>query len=131
GDIPPLAFAAAARAGVPSFGLANFSWDWIYGHLAARQPALHDAAREAALAYRHARLLLELPFAGDLSAFPRREKVGLVARRPRVDRNAARQRLGLDGRPAVLLSFGGLGFEGLPLDALAAQREFRFITAQA
>src|ERR1043166_5508339 len=30
GDIPPLAFEAAARAGVPSVGLANFSWDWIY-----------------------------------------------------------------------------------------------------
>ena len=30
GDIPPLAFAAAARAGVPGIAFANFTWDWIY-----------------------------------------------------------------------------------------------------
>ena len=30
GDIPPLAFAAAARAGIPSIALGNFTWDWIY-----------------------------------------------------------------------------------------------------
>ena len=30
GDIPPLAFAAAARAGVPSVAVGNFTWDWIY-----------------------------------------------------------------------------------------------------
>jgi hypothetical protein len=31
GDVPPLAFAAAARARVQSVALANFTWDWIYG----------------------------------------------------------------------------------------------------
>ena len=31
GDIPPLAFMAAARAGVPSVAIGNFTWDWIYG----------------------------------------------------------------------------------------------------
>ena len=35
GDIPPLAFAAAAEAGVPSIALGNFSWDWIYAHIAS------------------------------------------------------------------------------------------------
>src|SRR5688572_27232142 len=28
GDVPPVAFAAARRAGVPSVLLANFTWDW-------------------------------------------------------------------------------------------------------
>jgi hypothetical protein len=78
GDIPPLAFAAAADAGVPSIALGNFSWDWIYSHLAARQPALAEAAAHAARAYARAGLLLRLPFAGDLSAFPRIEDVPLV-----------------------------------------------------
>jgi L-arabinokinase len=113
GDIPPLAFAAAARAGVPSVALGNFSWDWIYRHLAPRQPSLAASARLAAEAYAGASLLLELPFAGDLSAFARRERVGLVARRPRVDRETARRRLGLDARPAALISFGGVGLPGL------------------
>ena len=30
GDIPPLAFEAAAAAGVPSIAIGNFTWDWIY-----------------------------------------------------------------------------------------------------
>jgi UDP:flavonoid glycosyltransferase YjiC (YdhE family) len=53
GDIPPLAFSAAARAGVPSIAIGNFTWDWIYraypafdtGRLRARdnRPAIADA----------------------------------------------------------------------------------------
>lgn len=117
-DVPALPFAAAARAGVPALGLANFSWDWIYAHLARRQPSLADSARRAAEAYGTASVLLELPFTGGVAAFPRRVPVGLVARRPRLDRAEARRRLGLDGRPAVLVSFGGVGLPGLGPGAL-------------
>jgi hypothetical protein len=123
-DIPPLAFEAAHRAGIPSVGLGNFSWDWIYRHLAPRQPSLAASAERAAAAYAHAALLLELPFAGDLSAFTRRERIGLVARRPRLARAEARRRLGLDGRPAVLLSFGGAGTPDL---SAPASSEFRWL----
>ena len=127
GDVPPLAFAAAAEAGVPSIGLANFSWDWIYRHLAPRQPALEEAARRCAEAYARADQLLELPFGGDLSAFARRERIPLVARRPRTAREEARRRLRLDGRPAVLFSFGGLGLPGFDPAPLGSLSEFRFL----
>ena len=127
GDIPPLCFAAAARAGLPSVALGNFSWDWIYRHLSVREPALAASADSAALAYRQASLLLELPFAGDLSVFPHREQVGLVARRPRVAREEARRRLGLGGRPAVLLSFGGLGLPAMERGGTRESREFRWL----
>jgi len=120
GDIPPLAFAAAAAAGVPSVALGNFSWDWVYAHLAAREPALVEAAARAGEAYAGAELLLRLPFAGDLSGFRRIEDVPLVARKPTVAKAEARERLGLDARPAVLLSFGGLGLPGLQLAAFGA-----------
>ena len=130
GDIPPLAFAAAARAGVPALALGNFSWDWIYRHLSARHPSLAASAALAATAYARADLLLALPFAGDLSAFPRREEVGLVARRPRLSRTEARRRLRLDGRVAVLLSFGGVGLPGLSPEALSALGDFRFLLPQ-
>jgi L-arabinokinase len=120
-DVPPLAFAAAARAGVPSIGLGNFSWDWIYRHLAAREPSLGESAARAARAYREAALFLALPFEGDLSAFPRRERVGFVARRPRVAREEARRRLDLDGRPSVLLSFGGVGLPSLSPEVLGSE----------
>jgi len=130
GDIPPLAFAAAARAAVPSVALANFSWDWIYRHLARRQPALHAAADAAAAAYREAGLLLELPFAGDLAAFPRRERIPLVARRPRLSRLQARAALDepAPGQQLVLLSFGGLGLPGLQPAVFGRLPAYRFLT---
>jgi L-arabinokinase len=127
GDIPPLAFAAAAAAGVPSIALGNFSWDWIYRHLAGRQPALAEAAAHAAEAYGHAERLLRLPFAGDLSAFHRIEDVPLVARRPAVGKAEARRRLGLDARPVVLLSFGGVGMPGLEPAAFGRLDQYLFL----
>ena len=128
GDVPPLAFEAAAEAGVPAVGLANFSWDWVYRHLAPRQPALAEAADAAAAAYARSALLLQLPFAGDLSAFPRRQEIPLVARRPRMSREEARRRLGLpDDKPGVLVSFGGIGMPALDLGALAGLAGHHFL----
>jgi hypothetical protein len=126
-DIPPLAFEAAAAARVPGVGLGNFSWDWIYAHLARRHPGLAPFARRAAEAYGRARLLLELPFAGDLRAFPNREKVPLVARRPRRPREETRRLLAADGRPLVLLSFGGLGLPGFDVGVLAGLDRYQFV----
>jgi L-arabinokinase len=130
GDVPPLAFAAAHAAGVPAVALANFSWDWIYAHLAKQWPALGEAAEHSAAAYRTAALLLELPFAGDLAAFPRRERIPLVGRKPNVARQAARAALGLGRRPAVLVSFGGLGLPGFRGDALAGLADFDFLVSE-
>ena len=126
-DIPALPFDAAARAQVPAVGLANFSWSWIYTHLSARIPGLEESARRAASAYRNAELLLELPFAGDLSEFPRRERVGLVARRVLVGRAEARRRLGLPSGPVALLSFGGLGLLGLRAETLEPDPDVHYL----
>jgi L-arabinokinase len=131
GDVPPLAFAAAARAGVRSVALANFSWDWIYRHLAAAEPGLEAAADAARDAYAGAGLLLRLPFAGDLSAFPCVEDVPFVARQPRLPAEEARRRLGLGTQPAVLLSFGGIGFRGPSVEALGHLPGFDFLVDAA
>jgi L-arabinokinase len=127
GDIPPLAFQAAHEAGVASLGLANFSWDWIYRHLSARQSGLRLAAEKCAAAYAHAGLLLKLPFAGDLSAFPRVEEIPLVARRPTVTREEARRRLDVGGAPVVLFSFGGLGLRDFDYSLLGRLPRYRFL----
>jgi L-arabinokinase len=128
GDIPPLAFEAAAAAGVPSIAIGNFSWDWIYAHLARRVPALREPADAAREGYSRAGLLLQLPFAGDLSAFPDREPIPMVARPQRRPRAETRRALGLiDSDIAVLLSFGGIGFPGFDPSVLAGLRDFVFL----
>jgi hypothetical protein len=45
GDIPPLAFAVGAAAGIPSIAIGNFTWDWVYGRLSARTPRAVAACR--------------------------------------------------------------------------------------
>jgi L-arabinokinase len=127
GDIPPLAFEAASRARLPSVALGNFSWDWIYRHLAAREPALAEAAARARESYGRAEVLLRLPFACDASAFRRVEDVPLVARRPAVAKAVARRRLGLDEGPLCLLSFGGVGLPGLSPSAFRDLQGFRVL----
>ena len=37
GDIPPLAFAAAAHAGIPAMAVGNFTWDWIWRPASSRR----------------------------------------------------------------------------------------------
>src|SRR5262245_4719660 len=56
GDIPPLAFPAAAAAGVPSVAIGNFTWDWIYG--AYDQPSTLELVRDIRQAYRSATRVL-------------------------------------------------------------------------
>jgi len=127
GDIPPLAFAAAERAGVPSVALGNFSWDWIYRHLAGRVPGLQEAAAHAARAYSSARLLLRLPWSGDLGVFPSIEDVPLVARRPQLPGDEVRRRLGLDERPLVVTSLGGVAGPAIDARGLAGLDGFQFV----
>ena len=126
-DIPPVAFEAAHAAGVPSLALGNFSWDWIWSHHAEREPALAEAAAKAAAAYGHAERLLRLPFACETRAFRVVEDIPLVVRRPGASKAEARACLGLDARPCVLLSFGGVGVPGLRLETLAALDDYQFL----
>jgi hypothetical protein len=120
-DVPPVAFEAAALARVPSAGLANFSWSWIYEGLA---PCARFAPRLKAAEAR-AGSFLALPFAGGLDHFPRREALPLVVREPTRTREEARALLPLspgERRPVVLLSFGGFG-EAFDLGEAARRNE--------
>jgi hypothetical protein len=91
GDVPPLAFASADAAGVPSIAIANFT-----------------CAR--------AGLFLRLPMWGGFDMAPpgATRDLPLVARRSARDPMETRKALGLPcDRTLVLLSFGGHGLKGL------------------
>src|SRR5262249_6376557 len=64
GDIPPLAFAAAARAGVPSIAVANFTWDWIFSSYTAFDRLAAGVVSTIREAYASAPLALRLPMHG-------------------------------------------------------------------
>ena len=128
GDIPQLAFAAAARAGVPGIALANFTWDWIYG---AYGEFTGDGARTLATirdAYAHTTLALRLPFAGGFEPMtPVTRDIPLVARQSRLGRARTREVLGLNGaRPIVLASFGGHG-TALPFQRIARDNDVTLV----
>jgi L-arabinokinase len=90
-------------------------------------PGLGEAATAAARDYARAELLLRLPWSGDLGAFPRIEDIPLVARRPRMGAVEVRRRLGLDARPLILVSLGGVGGPGIDTRGLAALDRYQFV----
>ncbi len=132
-DAAPLGCEAAARAGVPSFVVSNFTWDWIYGEYAELLALAPDVVPAIQRAYRKAAGAWRLPLHGGFDSFDAAWRDGGTAARrqlvdvPFVARHAdpSRSREDVLGtltlpsdRPLALVSFGGYGAGGLALDAL-------------
>jgi hypothetical protein len=120
-DAPPLGCEAAARAGVPSFVVSNFTWDWIYAEYSELLSLVPQLIPTIQRAYSKAQAGWRLPIHGGF------ESVGVIADTPFVARHGDPSRsredvlhaLALpDDRPLALVSFGGYGANGLALDAL-------------
>jgi UDP:flavonoid glycosyltransferase YjiC (YdhE family) len=128
GDIPPLAFAAAHAAGLPSVAIGNFTWDWIYEGYPEQSPSgLADALRDS---YRKATVALRLPTSGGFAGLEAITRdIPFIARRSKRTPEDVRRRLGLpEGKPLVLVSFGGYGLANLNTSALAALRDYAIAT---
>lgn len=123
GDIPPLAFAAAARADVPSVAIGNFTWDWIYRSYPAFERLAPDVLPLIAHAYKSTSLALRLPLHGGFDSMAEvLRDIPFIARQSRRNRMETRRLLGITGdRPVVLVSFGGYGLD-LPLRQADANR---------
>ncbi len=127
-DIPSLPFVAAARAGVPSVGLSNFSWDWIYEGMLEKHRGYGDVIAALRQNYACADRMLRLPFHGELSAFAAIEELPLVARVGTRDPQQVRRKLGVpEGARLGLVSFGGVGLKGCDFSALAALKGWLFV----
>ena len=124
GDIPPLAFAAAAAADVPGIGVSNFTWDWIYEHYGDLVVTTPDLLPRLRAAYSLGDVALRLPMAGGFQTFRRVVDVPLVARHSRQPRNHTRTALGLPiDRPLVLVSFGRYGLQTIDWVAVGKLRD--------
>ena len=79
GDIPPLAFAVGAAAGIPSIALGNFTWDWIYADYPRVRlaPSLLPTIRGA---YAKASMALRLPMSAGFDSFSNVRDIPFIAR---------------------------------------------------
>ena len=114
-DIAWLPFEAANRCGIPSIGISNFTWDWIYGAYAAEEPRWAPVIANIRRGYDKCSLFLQLPMHGDCSACPTIEDVPLVARKAEKSRSRVRSILGLGSTDKIIL----LGFVTLDLEEAA------------
>ncbi len=130
GDIPPLAFAAADRAAIPSVAVGNFTWDWIYSGYPGFEGLRPDVLSIVRRAYSRAAVALRLPLHGGFEPMmPVMRDVPLIARRSARQRAEIRRALGCPGdRPVVLLSFGAYGVE-LPTDRVVHTKRLTVIAA--
>jgi len=129
GDIPPLAFAVGASAGIPSIGLGNFTWDWIYADYPRVRlaPSLLPAIRGA---YSKASMALRLPMSGGFESFSNVRDIPFVARHASRSRDEVCKLLKLPGdKPIILSSFGGLGLSGVDSEVISKFKKYTVITA--
>lgn len=119
GDVPPIAFAAAATAGVPSVAIGNFTWDWIYGDYPSFDTIAPGVIPIIRRAYATVARALRLPLHGGFDSIAAvTEDVPFIARRSTRAPAETRRLLGVpDGNRLVLVSFGAYGVD-LPLDAV-------------
>ena len=119
-DISPLGLEVAARLGLSSVLVENFTWDWIYANYLDAPPSLGRHGRDMAAAFAQADLRIQAtpvcePVANGITVPP-------VARASRTPRGEIRDRLGVSqDDPMVLLSMGGAGWDYGRLDELGSQ----------
>lgn len=129
GDTPPLCFEIAARAGISSISITNFTWDIIYSAYIDAYPGFRPLVDRMTEFYKQATLALTLPYPCDTSMFPCRQAIPWIARESSLTKAQARSEFELpENATIVLLSFGGLGLDRLPLAKLNGQRDFFFVT---
>ena len=106
-DISPLGLVAAARTGVPSVLVENFTWDWIYLNYPDGPSRLRRHGRRMAEIFASADLRIQT----DPVCEPSQTAVTVrpVARAPRLERKTVRATLGvLADEPVIVVSMGGV-----------------------
>jgi len=121
-DIPPLAFPVAKKLSVPSIGIANFSWDWIYIPMIKKYPAYSHIIKSIQRDYKLADLVLSLPINGDMTVFPFVKPLTLIVRKSRLSRKEIRKKLKMDEkRKLILCSFSNFSMVNIDFAHLSEE----------
>lgn len=126
-DIVPLAFPLARRAGIPSFLIATFTWNWILDFYRDDDPAFGEIARQLLEYYMMADRLIYTPLSFGLPEFTNSHSVPMIGKRCKGKPEDIRKRFGLDDRPVFLVSFGGLGLKEMDRLKLGEMKNFQFL----
>jgi hypothetical protein len=126
-DIPPLAANIAKTAGIPCWMMSNFGWDFIYRDWGGEFTEMADWIGES---YGICDRLFRLPLHEAMSAFPTITDVGLTGGSPHYRLDELRETFSLNApaEKTVLLTFGGLGLQQIPYNALSEFPDWKFIT---
>ncbi len=129
-DISPLGIAAAARAGLPSVLIENFTWDWIYEPYVEHLPRFSHVIATLAGIFECATVRIQTePVCRPEARSPR---VRPVSRAPRTAARAVREGLGIpDGVPTVLLTVGGIPWRPSSLRRLEHESDVVFVVPGA
>lgn len=117
-DVAFLPFVAASGYGIPSVGIGNFTWDWIYEAYAATDPRWRPTIQWIRECYGKCDLFMKLPMHGDVSVCPKVEPAPLIARRAVRDRETVRKTLGCSPETRAYMIY----FGAMELDAEAWKR---------
>jgi len=128
-DIPALPVEAARRAETPALAVGNFAWDWIYSPFADQDRRWKPLIEQLARGYAQTELLLRLPFAEEMKAFPRKEDLPLVATPGWPRREEIARAVGCASEKKwVLLSFTSLDWSDAALDKVERLSDYEFFT---
>jgi L-arabinokinase len=128
GDIPPLAFAVGAAAGIPSIALGNFTWDWVYSEYPRVRlaPSLLPTIRGA---YAKASMALRLPMSAGFESLSNVKDIPFIARHASRTREEVCKLLKIPAeKPIVLASFGGYGLPGLDTESLSKFKKYTVVS---
>ena len=130
-NISHLAVEAGARAGLPTIAMSSLSWDQILEPLMTPGDTQQaEVIQQIRQAYSHADLLMRLTPGMSFPAFPKQTDLSPIVR-PLVPERA-RLIAALEVQPEeclVLVGFGGIAMNRLPLSQLDALQGYRFIVS--
>lgn len=131
-DIPPTPLLAAARAGLPSVCVANFTWVEVFRRAAREHAGRQRFLRELVREYGAATMLLRPGFALRMPYFRRRADIPYIARRGRSIRRALTETFAIPRRNRLVLTyFGKWGLDELALERLSRLVDVTFLSFDA
>jgi hypothetical protein len=129
-DIAPFPFEVAFRAGIPSIGISNFSWEDIYESYLEDMPEFETCFETIKNQYAMADLLLALYPSNPMKSFNRRKEVPVVGRKGKNKKEEIRKRYTIgDNKKIGLIYTGDFGMDSASWKKLESFDKWEFVGA--